>query len=74
MTDAATDGQRRAAEPTGEAIVASLRPDNELESEERRAVECMLDMARMYAARAETSAEDLLSLALKVERKKPRGS
>jgi hypothetical protein len=73
MTDAATDGQRRAVEPTGEVIAASLRPD-ELESEERRAVECMLDMARMYVARAETSAEELLSLALKVERKKPRGS
>jgi hypothetical protein len=34
----------------------------------------MLDLARMYAARAETSAEDLLSLALTVERQKPRGS
>jgi hypothetical protein len=73
MTDAATDGQRRAAEPTGEVIAASLRPD-ELGSEERRAVECMLDMARMYAGRADTSAEVLLTLALQVERKKPRGS
>jgi hypothetical protein len=26
MTDAATDGQRRAAEPSGEVIAASLRP------------------------------------------------
>ena len=39
-----------------------------------RAVECMLDMACMYAARAETSAEELLSLAIEVKRKKPRGS
>ena len=54
-------------------IAASIRP-KDLETEERRAVECMLDMARMDAARAETSAEELLSLAIEVERKKPRRS
>jgi hypothetical protein len=60
-------------DPNAEVIAAGLRPD-ELESEERRAVGCLLDMARMYAARADTSAEVLLTLALQVERKKPRGS
>jgi hypothetical protein len=52
-------------------IAAGLRSEA-LNTEERWAVECMLDMARMYAARAEMSAEELLSLALEVERRKPQ--